>query len=404
MPLPPDLSSLFRIDSIDPSELEQILSGHFRSAMQLTDQAIVYPGSADRHAIKLQYRDDHLLSVEAGPGLTATDVATLAERIEKEVLHSPGDLVGTVVLFAHLPTSGAFRYENVFQMLPVPTTAPRPAFLIGAHPLLLEFRFRASTYFPLKISRRAVIGRELELFLSAVLEDDVHSLGFGANHHWVISSEAPHQPLTVGYRQEMYTYEGLQLERNEFSSLESIPALSTVEPTDYYNRFGVSAGQELSLPATFATLYKTFTSLSADHRRQFLTSAFWSQHARRVHSQSRSAAFTAIICAVEALMTPATGAKHYCRACGRTIGPGPTERFAQFLGTFAPGPGDFRRERKRLYGIRSALSHGGHLLRSDSRSWSPGLNPARIKEWSDMSSTWRLVRLAMSNWLMSHTG
>jgi len=85
--------------------------------------------------------------------------------------------------------------------------------------------------------------------------------------------------------------------------------------------------------------------------------------------------------------------------CGDCRRPGPTQQFAHFVERHALGSGLSERERKRIYAIRSALSHGGTLLYySDRVSWAPGLTQARIQESDD------IVRAILVNWLHADHG
>src|SRR5439155_14540763 len=158
-----------------------------------------------------------------------------------------------------------------------------------------------------------------------------------------------------------------------------IPQLSAVPPADYYTRSGIGSDRVLEVPANLADLLGAFFSLSREHRDAFLRACFWFQHAKMIHSYSRSAAFTAVVSAIEALM-PGVKGPEVCEKCGRPIGVGPTKLFMEFVERFAPG-GASEADRRKLYSIRSALSHGGSLLPSDRRTWSPHLTPARIEEW-----------------------
>ena len=85
------------------------------------------------------------------------------------------------------------------------------------------------------------------------------------------------------------------------------------------------------------------------------------------------------------------------------MGVGPTRMFTDFVDDLAPGA-SATEARKRFYGIRSALSHGGSLLHSDRRTWSPQMTGAKIEEWEDIGAIWKLVRLVLVNWLARQPG
>jgi hypothetical protein len=71
---------------------------------------------------------------------------------------------------------------------------------------------------------------------------------------------------------------------------------------------GISADQAFDVPESFTQLCDRFFGLDLEQRDAFLNAAFWLQHATRVHRLSRSAYFTALISAIEALLPdPARG-------------------------------------------------------------------------------------------------
>jgi len=198
----------------------------------------------------------------------------------------------------------------------------------------------------------------------------------------------------------MYTWPGGLLEAKDFTDVAEIPEMAQIEPSEYYARSGINANQHLEIPSNLFDLLESFFRLSRKDKERFLRACFWFQHARIVHTYSRSAAFTGLISAVEAFIQQKRGAP-ICEMCRRPIGPGPTQQFVDFVERFAPSSEVPEADRRKFYGIRSALSHGGSLLPSDRRTWAPGLNPGRISEWDDLGTMWRLVRIILVNWLAS---
>ena len=382
---------------VEQLELEQILLEHFHTSMGLSSSEITYPGHERDYALRLTYDRSQLVEIIAGPRFSATDVDTLRERIEKELLAPAGMRVGRVVLFSSVPVTGHFRYRDVFQLVPVPAGAPRPNFTMAEHPFFLEFHFRTSPNGSIRHIRRAILERDLELVVSGLFEFSIRSHGRMARHHWVVPQQDFTEPWISAYLQEMYTWPGLALEDDNLSDTRTVPRLAEVPRADYYTRSGIGAERVLEIPANLESFLERFFSLSREDREAFLRACFWFQHARTAYSYSRSAAFTAAVSAVEALMPDVKGPE-VCEKCGRPIGVGPTKLFIEFVERFAPG-GATEGDRRKIYSIRSKLSHGGSLLPSDRRIWSPGLRPDHIVEWDDIGTAWRLVRTVLVNWL-----
>lgn len=177
--------------------------------------------------------------------------------------------------------------------------------------------------------------------------------------------------------------------------------MEAVEAQKYYTRLGISAGDVMQRPANFDQLLDRFFTLAPVNREAFLRSCFWFSSYNRAHSYSRSAGFTALITTMEALMAPDKPLSK-CETCGRNVGKRARRRCAEFIDRYAPTAEPFVAARKRLYAIRSALSHGGALLPSDRYIFQPSLTPERAEEIEDFSTIWGLVGVVLVNWLLDH--
>src|SRR5437773_7368375 len=172
-----DLFKTFHADQVEEAELNQVLLDHFHGAQQINQDEIAFPGHPTDYALRLIYAKGRLARIVRGPRLTEEDKSTIERRVGDELIASSGTKVGAVILFANVPIEGWFRYDELFQIMPVPPDAPRPSFLIADHPFLVEFRFPDSTNWMIRNIRRATRGRQLELVLSGILKGSIHSIG-----------------------------------------------------------------------------------------------------------------------------------------------------------------------------------------------------------------------------------
>jgi hypothetical protein len=358
-----------------------------------------YPNTKENYAIRVIYDGAAIVDMLPGPALTDQDVKTLVKHIQAELIDDAGYRVGQRVLFASVPTKGCFRYRDVFQISLVPDEAPRPPFLLADHPLSLWCRFKNTPNAVLRIARHTSSIRKIELLLAAITSVNIHGLGAAARSHWVLLPGEDQQPQ-VGFQQEFYSYPGMNAHEDTLPDISGWPQLALVTDAQYASRLGISMDQVLDLPESFEGLCDRFFALDNSLRDAFLTAAFWLQHANRIHSYSRSAYFTALISAIEAVM-PAPEASTNCPTCNRPIGKGPTKLFVEFAETFGPQDLESRTARRKLYGIRSALSHGRKLLRSDTGVWHSGLSAAMIDEWENLRAASQLVRMVLVGWLAS---
>ena len=114
---------------------------------------------------------------------------------------------------------------------------------------------------------------------------------------------------------------------------------------------------------------------------------------------SQSAAFTALVSAVEALI-PEENIEAMCPECGHKSGKRSVKPFVKFVDKYISK--NFQvRNRKNLFRVRSKLSHGGHLLYRDRIPLHPGLHPEETRESEQTDEISRLVRTLLVNWLWS---
>jgi len=392
------LERLFR-PGVDQTELELVVQSHYNSSRSATPDEVTYPNNETDYALKFSYDDDgELVGITEGPKLNVGDLDVITDRVTRELLARGEAHIGCEVLFSRVPVAGVFRYRDILQIVPAPADAPRPSQSYGDHPFALEFRFSSSPNSIVHRFRRQFRARELELALFALLEFGLSSISTPVKHHWVLTNPEELGNWQTKYLQEMYTWSGLRGEIDTFTTPAGHPELLRVSPTVYYSRGGIGPDRQLEIPENIEELLDRFFALPRRARDRFLRASFWFQHARAIYLDSRSAAFTAAISAIEALIPPPKDIEH-CKECGRSVGAGPTQQFADFVDRFASGSGLSMAERKRIYAIRSKLSHGGSLLHSDRSAWSSAMTQASIQEREDIDTAWRLVRAILVNWI-----
>jgi len=389
-------------DIVDSTELESVLVTHFGRARQLSMVEYCYGRTDKSYSLKLHY-DGHLLTtIKEGPEWKPADLVPLQNKIQATLLSSAQNRAGRFVGFTALPTKGAYRFRDVFQVLPVPEDAPQPPIFLGEHPFLVEFQYPSVPDTMVDGLRRTRKGREIELLLCVLLPFHAFSHSQSVTHQWVLG-DPPSQPGQVPssqFRQIGYSWPGLSnLARDQFSDIRAIPPLARCPAQEHFTRSGIGFGQVVSLPDTIDVLCEKAFALRAEDRGRFFRACYWYQHAYRVATLSSSAMFTALVSAVEALLPPISPTMT-CDSCKRSIGPGPTARFAEFVDQYAPNITTTSSDRRKFYEIRSKLSHGGSLLHRDQGFFGPSLNPASMKEWSDMERVRHIARIVLVNWLM----
>jgi len=348
-----NLYDTFRAGEIDSAELSEMALWHFRSADDISPNEVAFGIEADRSkfALKFVYKKDRhrVAEIVAGPSLKPEDVTAFKAVIDRELETSSPDVIACATLFSDIPVDGWFRYRDRFQIAPVPSDAPRGAGLFGANPFIIQFTYRPSgSMGMLNGFRISAQVRRIQLLLNALLEVRISKLTH-TRFHWVITQM---NPLKTEYRQEMYDYPDAGKFRGgeTFAPVEGTAPLVKIEPQEYYTRQIVlnSSGISVQIPANLEFLLDRFYSSTSADQDRFLRACFWFNFARTAVAESSSAAFTALISAIEPLIAHEQP-DGQCPVCKRPMGKGSTRRLVDFLDKFAPATPRFQEARAKLY-------------------------------------------------------
>jgi hypothetical protein len=392
-----NLLQALHCSELDQAEFEQVIGSYFGHGHHANDHEICHARTSGGSALRVLYgKTGKFTKVLVGPDIQPGQIDELRTKIETELLTDGPSKVRRRVLFTAVPTVGYFRYHDIFQIFPLPAEAPRPKYIIGHHPLFLEFKVSTSSNFMITNLRVEKAGRELELLLSSLLDLRVWNIGPETRHHWSLDLAGDSVALPSKFLQEGYAWEGAVVELDDFSSPDGLPTLTQVDPNQYYSMRGLFVDRKLDIPSDITQQVDRFFALSVDDREKFLRASYWFQHANTVFSHSKSASFVALVSAIEALMPPPRGGKR-CLHCNQMLGVGPTKQFVDFVEALIPGGAVPEPERKRFYQLRSALSHGGKLLANDHGVW--GFTPKRLGEGQDARVVWQIVQFVLHNWL-----
>jgi len=385
-----------RPEQFDLAELHWLLLQRSRSASQPSPNEVVYRGDLADYTVKLRLGDAGEVSdILVAPSFKERDA--LRDQIVSELLTSAGPRIASVILFSDLPVDGYYKHGTVLQIVPAPREAPRPKFLLGEHPFLLQFSFPSSTNWAVRKIRKETRGREIAFVLAGLLAGSVHSLS-GGEHHWILHLGKP-EGVTSEYLQAGYVCPGLVDESDAFSPIQNLAALPQLEPRVYYFRWGLSGESKFEVPTNLSELLDGFFKLPSMRRNQFVRACYWFSLAGQFYVCSRSAAFAALVSSLEALMEPERNGPA-CESCGKPAGKSVSQRFMALLDEMAPWGPQVAAARKKLYSVRSALLHGARLLPSDYLGLSPG--PRLGEEFEDMHHAQCLVRLVLANWLAKY--
>ena len=159
-------------------------------------------------------------------------------------------------------------------------------------------------------------------------------------------------------------------------------------------------GKPLRIPSDLDDSLCQYQSLAPALRSKFDRALFWLDLAARQWTIAMSASFASLVTAVESLTNRGLCHRVYCDVCKATTthdAPGATENFRSFFETFAPGE-VLRKDRNLMYKLRSGILHGSGLMQLD-QNLAFGWDPPWWNEYELNRELWRVLRLAMRNWL-----
>lgn len=395
------MENLLRPDwsRLDSGDLIAILSQTFGGYQLAADDTVSYP-TADEARITIRYEGSRIAAITPDRAFDPNEWENVATRIEKELVEAV-PATARRIAFCHYRVKGWWRSDRLgVQVLPPPPEAPDAPVEHADHPFVLEYPVMRSSNGLITNQRDAREYRRLTGLLNVLLEGQVTSVQPTARHFWAFVGNGKMPPDTL-WVQEGYFCPDFRVGADTPSEPGG-HAMTPVPANDYYAIDGLESWRGLQVPDTLEDSLVAYRNLSPEQRERFDRACFWWDVKDRAWTISRSASYGATVTAVEALLQEAAGSGS-CQTCGRSLGPGPTKLFQDFLETYAPGGGIIAEGRARLYRVRSAISHGDKLMRNDlDVEW--GISPAMVAELDLHGNLWRLVRIALINWLHQNGG
>ena len=182
-------SDVLPIGDVDDEELELIVSGSFprgRSRIDGSDHL----NEAEELVLLLFYdKESNLASARAGPAWSDEIADMLAERVKANLVNPPIIKVRKEVLFLPQPLEAWWRYKDVFQIVPVPSDAPRPGQSWALHPCILEFRYADAPDVWVRHLRERREVYKIRLMLSLVLMGGADWPSDSGQRHWAFVGE-----------------------------------------------------------------------------------------------------------------------------------------------------------------------------------------------------------------------
>lgn len=384
---------------LESRDIAVVVGDEFGSSCLYDDSTVAYPDEEQCRVLLRYDEDGQLVAIEPGPAFEQEQWDRIAGRIESELITATR-AIGRNFSFGGYRVRGWWRSETLsVQILPPPIEAPSIPYEMGSHPFVLEFPFRKSSNTLLTNFRRNREHRQLTALLNVLLEGHVSSPWGNPRHLWAFLPDS--ESFETAWVQEGFICPGFQVEANTLSEPSGEP-MEAVPAADYYSEYGYESWRGLQVPDILEASIQAYRSLSPANRDRLDRACYWYELKDKLWDLSQSAYYGALVTSVEALLQQPRGHGN-CPECGRSLGPGPTRLFQEFLERYGPATGNVAEARTEIYGLRSAISHGDKLVRHDlDIEWS--LNPATEGQRRIGSSAWQLIRVALVNWLHEKGG
>ncbi len=313
------------------------------------------------------------------------------------------------VVLTSAPVTGLYKFDNDFQILPVEERAPRPPYTMGHHPLIIEYKFVVDetprTYpdgqkMPQWILNNDDASQKLnELLLLITTFSLFHVFMYQNSQSWFIPTEDEKNDVIWG--QQTYDYKDFKSKINDLSKKE-LDQITTIEPNEYFNRYGRPVDQAFDLPKNIDALFAKYFSLDEGTKKTFLSSASLLSQGLKLWSEHPSLSFASLVSSLETLISfEHKGVDvERCNECGqeryRVV-----NKFRDFFGKYGSPSPEFKKYALKIYKYRSKILHSGKLFLGE-------VFPRRFgtfdgSEDDDMRRRIvRTCRICLVNWLMLH--
>jgi hypothetical protein len=263
-----ELERQLGLGRVDSDELAWLLLQHFKGAAYPSERQVDYPGTG-HPLISLIYDGKGVIcSIIPGHDLTEETVNIIMRRVQEKLLSPAVSKVGNMILFAHVPTEGYWRYRDKLAIRRAPDQAPRPTAIAGQHPLVLEVAYQGAEDGYTDRIRWERESHKWALLLTLFVPGLQIPRRVEFNHTWVVPMSYPPTPgpHTSIESQEVYLFPGLHVEAGDLSEQGSLPGIGLSEevPT------AIGCGQVLTLATQIKAWLDAFSSLSEAKKAKIL--------------------------------------------------------------------------------------------------------------------------------------
>jgi len=387
-----NLSKSLHIKDVNEEELHAVLLSFFGNATYPTSRIQRLTKRYAEGSLELRYTGKGAIH-SAITDMDPAEIQKLSDHIAQHLIENQVARVGQTVCFSDEGIKGAFRYDDLFQILPAGTEYPDVLSVIADHPFILQFRFIAGPDPIVNDLRRKPIIKEYICHLNAVCRSGLQTAPTFTDFCWCIDTQT--RPMTTRWMQRGYSVSSvLTQDLNEYSPIGRLPAIPMIAAPEYYKHGFRRSTDDFALPDNIHGLIGKIRSLTPDRRKRFDLACTWLSMSRDISKTSSSAEYISRIAPVEALLQKKA---ETCSSCGQ-----PKYSIAKtlkdFLKRYVPGIEEQPHALNQIYRVRSDLAHGLELLLTDLGQFgSP--SPGSASEMMLQYNAAQIAGSAVLNWL-----
>lgn len=402
------IQSLLHLDQVDHWELMSLLLHHFSHAENPTPFTYKYQSQGGIDSLTVTANEEGKIeTIELSKDFPEKQL----EEIEKKILQNllQGEVfVGQEILFCNEKVVGFFRYKDLFQIIPVPESAPAPVIGLKEYPFLLQFTYKKSSDMMIDYARRREKATVYTRLLNLLSDQKIRLNRNNGQAHWTLDIDETNNKASSSYRQEGYSFEDTYgFDGKQFTDTSRFEKTKELPFQNYYSNSGITS-DPFDLPDSIVQSLDRIFALSHVDYERFFRACTWYEKGQDIWQDSASSSFVALVSAIETLIGESTK----CKTCHQDIPEAllicndcnqpryqVTKHFKDFLIKHYSGLSSMPKEAAILYATRSGLAHGIKLLQQDLKPWSFGMNPVKDDESRIQRNLFFITGIVIYNWL-----
>ena len=378
---------------LDSEEVIALLCNHFSSVSDLGNRWLGFGREPGDPLLRVRHPGNKLTAAEVTSALTDSVADELLEEIDAIPDVELHNVRAAVPMMSTCPVPGCFR-SNVVEIRPAGPESLHPSDSVP-RPFILEMNAqlprRPCWLHDMRLSR---LTHEMAWTLSVLLRGVVWLPRQVTQHHWVTTF---HEGESCPQALPEHRFDPASRVTEHFPTEEELPIVPFGELDCERGRPWRSP---LRIPDDLLELLAKRNRLDGDDRRRFVQASCWFNSAIAHQRVSQTTSYLGLINSVESLLdSKPTGEP--CGECRRPTGAGPTKAFQAFLEEHvAPSDSSYsKKQRQRLYDMRSKMVHQGFQLDSELAPWRQPT--CRFEQLDNLSAAHRQVTIALTGWLRS---